>query len=196
MLTLPQALDWKRQSYIRLRVTWEAATYRHYQDQLIITPELGAGENEWFSLPFADGQLDKFPTRGGFYAFTYKYACLGFPEQDIVLYIGETNNLRERLGNHMGKRQEASQGITPVRPLPAHTDRLKYLFSTFEPLTVRFCPIKLNQKERRELERILISLLDPPFNLKHRPTPVGEPIVGKLYTIQVKEGTGTSAFTK
>ena len=193
MLKLPQALDWKRLSFIGNRVTWEAKTYERYRDQPVVQPDQAASGTTWNCLPFEAVQIDKFPTRGGMYAFTYTISCLGFPEQDVVMYVGEAQNLRNRLDRHLKTSREGSENTNSIRTLDRDVDRLRYLFSTFKGLTVHYCPMDLTQKDRRELERNLISLLDPPFNVIHKPAPRGEPIVRRKRFL-AKAGNTAPAF--
>ena len=196
MLTLPPALDWPRQQFIGIRVIWDATIYRTYNDPPVMHPSPPPIDTEWHGLPFGEGQVDKFPQRSGLYAFTYKYSCLGFPEQDMVMYIGEAGNLRTRLKQHFETSQKGPPATSLERPLRGSDERLRHLFSTFEGLIVRYRVINATPKERRALERALISLLDPPFNWQHRPKPTGVPAVGPTGPIPVKEGKLTSAFVR
>ena len=195
MFTLPPALDWSRQQFIRMTVVWDATIYRGYKNPPTINPSPPPQDEKWHSLAFDKTQLDKFPKRGGIYAFIYRYSCLGFPEQGVVLYVGEAGNLYNRFKGHFRTSEKGALGISPERPLPDHEERLKYLFSTFEGLTVRYRVIDATQKERREFERTLINLLDPPFNWKNRPKPTENPVVGQRPRIPVKEGVSFTAFS-
>ena len=53
------------------------------------------------------------------------------------------------------------------------------MFSSFPNLDVLYRTLSLSEHERKELERNLISLLDPPFNWQHRARPRTKPIIGR-----------------
>lgn len=194
METKPQALDWKRLNHIGTGIVWEAATYRHFKDPLTAGSAPAASGREWVSLPFEKSQVDKLPQGGGIYALAYIYKCLGFPEQEIIMYVGEAENLRSRLGNHIDTAQGTRRNTSKDRSLRTHKDRLSHLFLTFEHLTMRYCAMNLREDQRLELERNLISLLDPPFNWKHRPRPTLAPTIGRPGSILTKPGDATPAF--
>ena len=194
MLIKNQPLDWKRLQHIGTSITWEADTYNHFKAKPDDSQNPTATEMEWHSLPFEEVQLDKFPERPGVYAFTFKYLCLGFPEREIILYVGEAENLRSRLEQHVKLAKVELQNINQIRPVKTHTKRLKYLFSTFEGLAVRYCAVNATEEERMNLEKDLIGLLDPPFNWLHRPRPTREPTIGRPGTILINPAAATPAF--
>ena len=110
------------------------------------------------------------------------------------MYIGEAGNLHDRLKEHFETSQKGPTTVSLERPIPIHEERLRHLFTTFETLTVRYHVIKATQDERKTLERTLICLLDPPFNLNHRPKPTGVPTVGSKYPLAMKAAKKTSLF--
>ena len=110
------------------------------------------------------------------------------------MYVGEAENLRARLGNHIETAQGTRRNTSRDRSLRTHKDRLSHLFSTFEHLTMRYCAMNLPEDERLELERNLISLLDPPFNWQHRPRLTLAPTVGRPGSIPTKPREATPAF--
>ncbi len=177
MLRLPQPLDWNRLRHLSTQITWQADTYQYFERDPIRTGEITEPGTEWESLPFDESQLGKFPERGGFYAFSFTYACLGFPKQEIILYVGEAANLRNRLSQHFETAKTKPKALANADQLTDHTSRLAHLFTTFQQLTVRYCAITLPQEERRDLERNLISLLDPPYNLRSRAKPARVPVI-------------------
>ena len=189
MTTLPLALNWKRLPHVGTKITWTAETYQH-----LSAPPSKANEPKWRSLPFEPIQMDKLPARSGFYAFVYIYHCLGFPKQEIIMYVGESSNLRKRFKEYEKLAEGEPEGGDPSNPSENRRERLKYLFATFKNLTVRYCTTKVSQEERRETEQDLISLLDPPFNWKHRATPTQAPIIGRPGSILVKTKDAEPAF--
>ena len=149
-------IDLNRARHVSARITWAAEVYQHY---------IGghpAIEPPWRCLPFDIPQLDKLPPRSGLYAITYKYQCLGFTEQEIVMYIGEADNLQSRFVNEYkaiatSNPVENTQSANPKR----RQDRLQHLFTKFDNLLVHYCTTEASQEERRSVERELIGLLDP-----------------------------------
>ena len=101
MLKLPQALDWTRLDHIGTRIAWTGVTYNHLKSEPTASSNPTANGTEWHRLPFHPVQLDKFPQRSGVYAFAYTYLCLAFPEQEIILYVGEAENLHSRLHDYI-----------------------------------------------------------------------------------------------
>ncbi len=197
MATQPQPLDWTRLNHIGTRITWEAQTYQHFKDQVKTSPAYSASGLDWVCLPFESAHMDKLPVAGGIYAFSYTYGCLGFPEQKIIMYVGETENLRSRLNEYMGIYIGISEGIPEDDPAARpnrRNDRLRHLFSTFEKLEMLYCTLNLTEDERCDLERNLINLLDPPFNWAHRPKPKRAPTIGRPGTILTNPTVATSAF--
>ena len=194
METKPQALDWTRLNHTGTRIVWEAATYRHFKDPSSDGSSPPTSSRAWVSLPFEKAHVDKLPEGGGIYAFAYTYRCLGFPEQEIIMYVGEAENLRARLGQHIGTIQGTRRNTSTAPSLGTHTGRLRHLFLTFENLTINYCAMNLPEDERLELERNLISLLDPPFNWKHRPRPKLAPTVGRPGSILTNPRKATPAF--
>ena len=188
-----QPLDWARLNHIGTRITWEDATYQHFKDQASTNTAPAASGMGWIYLPFESVHLDKLPELSGIYAFSYTYRCLGFPEQQIIMYVGETGNLRDRLKQHMGTAEGTHEGNQAARPDP-HADRLRYLFSTFQNLTMIYHTLNVTQDERWDLERNLINLLDPPFNWKHRPRPGTAPTIGRPGKILTNPRAAAPAF--
>ena len=165
-------LNWNRAPHVSARITWTAEVYEH------LSGECPAIEPPWRSLPFEVVHLDKLPPRSGLYAITYAYQCLGFPKQEIIMYVGEADNLQSRFSEYKSIAsanpiRKAQQAKPQNRRL-----RLRYLFTKFDKLSVQYCTTEASQEERKNAERELISLLDPPFNWRHRPNPITEPTIG------------------
>ena len=177
MLELPQPLDWNRLRHLSLQIMWQADTYKHFEKDPVDREKVAEPGTEWQSLPFEEIQLDKFPARGGLYAFSFSYACLGFPEQEIIMYVGEAANLRSRLSQHFETARTVPQPLESADQLTDHASRLAHLFTTFKGLMVRYCAVTLSPSERRDFERNLISLLDPPYNRKSRARPGLRPVI-------------------
>ena len=194
MLTSTQPLDWARLSYVGSRITWTAATYQHLRSKLAVSSDPTKSGTEWYRLPFEPVQLDKLPTRSGIYAFAYTYLCLGFPEQEIILYVGEAGNLQNRFKGYFREREKELGDIGVDNPPKSHEERLRLMFSWYQNLNVLFCTPSIALKQRRELERNLISLLDPPFNWNHRVKPKTRPIIDRLGPISVTPLPKRAAF--
>ena len=92
----------------------------------------------------------------------HRYEHLAAVKQDIILYLGEATNLRDRFRQHLATaRQSAQESQLPSDP-KTHTERMKLLFKLFTSLKIQYCTLEFSQEERRQLERQLIGLFDPP----------------------------------
>ena len=194
MTTSPLPIDWSLLQHIGSRITWTATTYQHFGTNLAVSPSPTPPESGWYRLPFEPVQLDKLPERQGLYAFVYTYLCLGFPEQQIVLYLGETENLRNRLGNYNIQIQKRTGKAKIDNLANTREERLDLMFSQFHDLELLYCTLELTKWERKHLERNLIRLLDPPFNWHHRAIPKIPPIIGRPGGISTRTGQRRPAF--
>jgi len=86
---------------------------------------------------------DKLPKKPGLYAIFFG---------KVLLYIGQTKNLRARASTHLCVRR--TQGCINYFPAP-HIPVEGLAFSHF------LCS---DQKEREDIERYLIAHFNPPFN--------------------------------
>lgn len=194
MMTQPIPVDWTRIDQIGTRIVWENAAYQHFKDGPEVNPAPTTGGAAWIRLPFEPVHVDKLPELGGLYAFSYTYRCLGFLEQEIIMYVGEAENLRTRLNQYMGIANGISGGNSPATRPRTRIERIRHLFSTFQDLAMLYRTLNLTQDERRALERNLINLLDPPYNWQHRPSLRARPTIGRPGTILATSGDATPAF--
>ena len=189
MLTSPQPLDWNRLPYISDSIIWTSQTYRQLSERFASNSTPQAGVMDWHQLPFEKVQLEKFPERGGIYIFTYNFRCLEFLDQRMLLYLGEAGNLRARLDRHWRISQLAEASGRPL-----HEKRLWTLFTSFNNLLVTYCTLDIPQDERKDLERQMIGVLDPPFNWVHRARPRRQGLVGRPGAISFSAGAARPAF--
>ena len=195
MLTWPQPLDWDLQPHVGCSIVWHPGVYRNFAGQPESTTSPLSKPLVWNQLPFEDAQLDKIPGRkGGIYMMLHQYEYLGAVNH-IVLYVGEAANLRERMHQHLSAARQAAQDSQFINDPSRHSDRLKLLFRIFNPLTIQYCTVEFRQEERRHLERQLIGLFDPPFNVHHRAAPRGSPMLSRPRTIPVVAGRQQPAFS-
>ena len=168
MLTSPQALDWNRLPHISNRIIWTSETYQQLSGRFVSTSAPHAGVMDWRRLPFESSQLDKFPNGGGIYIFTFTFNCLEFFEQEMVLYLGEAESIQNRMRQHWQTSQGRAPQISASGQRSTHLQRMGFLFSSFQKLKVSYCVLGISADERKELERQMIGVLDPPFNWEHR----------------------------
>ena len=192
MLTSPQPLDWKLQSYIDTSILWHPRVYSNFGGPPEFTSQPHPQPLNWNILPFEEVQLDKIPRREGIYLIIHRYECLDSLQLNLTLYVGEATNLRERLRKHM---DTARQSTNDLKSPTLHRDRLKLLFRLFHSLSIQYCTLKSTQEEREDLEKQLIGLLDPPFNKKHRTVPRGQAILMRPGTIFANPGKPRPAFS-
>ena len=193
MSTQPLPLDWKVQPHISSRIMWDASVYRHFKASGSVSLSPTPSDPPWYCLRFEPNERDKFPERDGIYAFTYTHKSLGFPTQEIVLYIGEAENLRKRFRTYFDALENGV--ISSNDPPNTYPGRIGFMVSTFRNLYVRYRTLDGDKPLRKQLERNLIGLLDPPFNWMHRARPKMAPIFGRPgSTIPVKPKTKQSAF--
>ena len=195
MLTAPRPLDWTLQSYIDRSVIWHPQVYNGFREAPGFASQLRPQSLHWHTLPFEEAQLDKISQQGGIYVLMRRYECLDSLHQEIILYLGEATSLRARLRKHLDSAREPLKDSQLLSDFGRHPDRLKLLFELFQPLVIRYCTLDASQEERRELEKQLIGLLDPPFNLKHRPVPRGQPLLGRPGRIPARAGSPQPAFS-
>ena len=195
MLTSPQPLDWSLQAYIGPSIVWHPGVYGNFEGRPESTTRPQGQELRWIVLPFEDAQIDKIPQRGGIYMMFHQHKYLASAQQDIVLYIGEATDLRDRLNEHLKMARKSAEDSQPHDDPKTHNDRLKLLFKLFPSLTIHFCILEFSQEERKQLERQLIGLFDPPFNLHHRPAPRGRPMVSRPGALSVVTGREQPAFS-
>ena len=195
MLTSPQPLDWSLQAYIGPSLVWHPRVYDNFEGLPESTSHPEGQQLKWNVLPFEEAQLDKIPQRGGIYIMLHQHEYLATGKQDIILYVGEATNLRERLRQHIEMAQESALDSQPHDDPKTHSERLKLLFRLFASLKIQYCTIEFAQDERRQLERQLIGLFDPPFNINHRPTPKGHPMLSRPGALGVVTGTEQPAFS-
>ena len=189
MLTSPNKLDWTKLRLYGSSIVWTPEVYQEFDIQLASTTNPSIGRIEWHQLPFEPAQEDKFPQRGGIYILTYNYRCLASLPQEVVLYLGESGNLRTRMKQHLEEAKQSRQARTGlVRKAATYEERMRLLFASLDTPMVRFCTLDLPQDERRDLERGLIGLLDPPFNREHRPKPKGQPMVERFGALVPQPG--------
>ena len=194
MLTVPQPLDWELQSYMDRSVIWHPRVYKNFSESPEFATHSRSQSLHWYSLPFEEAQLEKFPQREGIYLVIHRYMCLDSLHHDLILYLGEATDLRARVRQHWKTAQQPTDDSL-LRNAGRHADRLKLLFEVFDPLAIQYCTLEASQDERRQLERQLIGLFDPPFNVRHRPTPQGEPLLKLVGRIAAHPGTPQPAFS-
>ena len=195
MLTSPQPLDWDVQAHVGYSIVWHPTVYRNFEGQPESTSHPRPNPVDWNRLPFEDAQLDKIPPREGIYMMVHRYEHLAAVQHDIVLYLGEATNLRDRLRQHLVTARQSDQDSQIPENPSRHSDRMKLLFRLFSSLTIQYCTLEFSQEERRQLERQLIGLFDPPFNLHHRAVPRGRPLLGRPGTMKAVPGRPQPAFS-
>ena len=193
MLVSPRSLDWKRQPNMGPSIVWHPSVYNNFADPLQSTLQPLMQLPHWETLPFEDAQIEKIPQRSGIYVMVYQYRVLAVANQEVILYLGETEDLRDRVRQHLSTSRQSLQGPIQVAP-KTHDERMKLLFRIYTPLSIRYCPLDLPTEERLQLERELIGLFDPPFNVKHRPVPQGRPMLSRPGTIAATTGSPRPAF--
>lgn len=97
--------------------------------------------------------LSRVPTAPGIYAYGYDAKKLhGLDAERVYVYIGESDNLRRRLEQHLPANEPKSE----LR---------KYLRENLAVVKCWYCPMDgVPTSLRREMERELIQFFDPEFN--------------------------------
>ena len=194
MLIAPQPLDWDSQAHIGATTVWYPGVYDRFQGAPAFSSQSSPQALHWEQLPFEEAQLDKIPEQSGLYLIFRGFDCLGLTDREYILYIGESGNLRARLKRHLDSARDIPDGHYVPNP-SRHSDRMRSMFALFESLTLYFCPVNCTADERKELEKQLIGLLDPPFNWRHRPRPKHNPLIRRPGTIPVQASSPSPAFS-
>lgn len=114
---------------------------------------LGGIESKWRQKRVST-PLTHVPPVPGLYAFGHdSKRCRGLTSERVYMYIGESGNLRVRLGQHNRHRETNA--------------RLRdYLMEHYAMAICWFCPLPGTSKNTRvKLERELIRFFCPPINI-------------------------------
>ena len=98
--------------------------------------------------------LSSVPPEPGLYAFGHdRKSCRGLTSERVYMYIGESGNLRVRLGQHNRHRET--------------NDQLRAYLTEYNAVAMCwFCPLpRASKKTRVALEKELIRFFDPPINI-------------------------------
>lgn len=95
------------------------------------------------------------PDKPGLYAYGTVRTVCGLERSRSIVYVGQTDNLRRRLNQHL--------------PSVERNVNLRKYLRTEDNILCWYCFLDLPKKEIRRLEQQMIKNLKPRFNAQHNP---------------------------
>ena len=170
----PGSLAWRSQAFLDRSTIWIETVYQHFQTRPQVGPPRRSISPRWHKLPFDDTQVVKIPKSSGLYMFLSEHEIWSTFCFTAVLYVGETRSLRRRFNQYLEKKSRVVKQSIPSIISPAEEERgISALFAYYSRLTFCFCEVDVYENDRKELERQLIGVFDPPINSYSRPNPRG-----------------------
>lgn len=112
---------------------------------------------DWKAIRLTTAVVDACPGDSGVYMFTTT-VNLGTRTSDVVLYVGKTTNLRERMKSYL----RIKKGYDDTRP------ELSHMFQVYgRAIALSFCPIP--EPDIASVERALYETTMPEYNIKSPP---------------------------
>ncbi len=179
----PTALDWRNQAYVQQRYVWVESTYEAVSGSLEFDVSRGPIQLCWHQVPVERPQIDKVSTLAGAYCLLIEPSLLSSFTYPLVLYVGETGNIRIRFRSYVERREKTLASKASYVPGTEHYDPI--LFRRYPSLQFRYCEFDCSTVERRLIETQLIGVLDPPFNGQKKPRPIGNPLIPKSVSGQL-----------
>lgn len=171
----PGSLEWRSQAFLDRSTVWIDNVYRHFETNLQVGPPRRLISLSWHKLPFDDTQVVKIPKSSGLYMFLSEHRIWSAFSFTVVLYVGETSSLQRRFNQYLNEEIRVERQRVPSRisDLPEEERVISALFTYYSRLTFCFCEVDADNNDRKELERQLIGVFDPPINSYSRPNPRG-----------------------
>lgn len=112
---------------------------------------------DWKEIPLTTAVVDACSSDSGVYMFTTT-VTLGDRTTEVILYVGKTTNLRERMKSYL----RIKKGYDDTRP------ELSYMFQVYgRAIELSFCPIPATHIA--SVERAIYETTMPEYNIKSPP---------------------------